>query len=154
MNESVVLMITWPTWAVVIACGIAAQLVKFTTYSLTGRRLAVSMLVQSRGLPSLPTAVLSCLLVLTGMREGWSTGETGFALVFMVIVVHDTVKLRVAATRHREVLYWLVESLDDAGPFHQRVAGYLDSREHHPAHVGIGCLFGILFGLAFGVSGG
>ena len=140
----------WPIWIVVVLCGLAAQVAKFFIYSVTNRQVALSVLGQSHGLPSLPTALLSCLLVLTGIRQGWLSGEAGFALVFAVIVVHDTIKLRVAATQQREVLYRLVVALPDAGPYHQRVAGYLDSRNHHPSHVVVGGIFGALFGLAFG----
>jgi acid phosphatase family membrane protein YuiD len=129
-------------------------LLKFMVYSGTNRRWMLPVLVQSYGLPSLPAALLSCLLTLTVMRLGWRSGDAGFALVFAVIVVHDTIKLRVAASQQREVLYRLVVRLPDAGPFHQRVAGYLDPRTHHPAHVGIGGLFGTLFALAFGMGQG
>jgi len=143
-----------PIWAVVLFCGLFTQAAKFLVYSVTNRQVAVSVLGQSHGLPSLPTAVLSCLLVLTGMRTGWVSGETGFVLVFAVIAIHDTVKLRVATSRQREVLHRLVTALPDAGPFHQRVAGYLDPRLHHPAHVLVGGMVGTLFALAFGIRAG
>jgi acid phosphatase family membrane protein YuiD len=142
----------WPSWVVVLACGLLAQVLKFALYSVTNRHLAVSLLGQSHGLPSFPTALLSCLLVMTVLRQGWTSAEAGFALIFAVIVVHDTVKLRVTARRQREVLYRLVDALPDAGTFHQRVAGYLDPRVHHPSHVVVGGLFGALFALAFGTQ--
>ena len=144
----------WPMWVVVLVCGAVAQIAKFTVYSVTNRHMDVSVLVQSHGLPSLPTALLSCLAVLTILRVGWTSSEAGFAMVFTVIVVHDTVKLRVMASRQREVLYRLVVSLPDAGPYHQQVAGYLDPRVHHPSHVVVGALFGALFALAFGIQPG
>lgn len=140
-----------PIWAAVLLCGASAQLAKFLIYSVTNRHLAIRAVAQSHGLPSLPTAVLACLLVLTVLRTGWVSGASGFALVFAVIVVHDTVKLRVATSLQREVLYRLVETLPDAGPFHLRMAGYLDPRTHHPAHVVVGGIFGALFALAFGM---
>ena len=141
----------WPIWVVVVACGLTAQFIKFTIYSVANRHLTLSVLGQSHGLPSLPTALLSCLLVLAILRAGWASSEVGFALVFAVIVVHDTVKLRVAASQQREVLYRLVIALPNAGPYHQRVAGYLDPRVHHPSHVVVGGLFGAFFALAFGI---
>lgn len=142
----------WPIWVIVLCCGAFAQIAKFVIYSVTNRRVALSVLGQSHGLPSLPTALLSCLFVLTVIRVGWYSGETGFALIIMVIFVHDTVKLRIMASRQREVLYRLVVALPDAGPFHLRVADYLDPREHHPAHVVVGGILGALFALAFGLQ--
>jgi len=142
----------WPIWVIVLCCGASTQIAKFVVYSVTNRRLALSVLGQSHGLPSLPTALLSCLLVLIVTRVGWYSGEAGFALILMVIFVHDTVKLRIMAGRQREVLYRLVVALPDAGPFHLRVADYLDPREHHPAHVVVGGVLGTLFALAFGLQ--
>jgi len=109
---------------------------------------------QKYGVPSLTASVLTCLLVLVVIRQGWQSSQAGFAFVFAVIMVHDTIKLRVATKRNRQVVFRLVESLDDAGPFHLRVADYLDPRTHHPAHVAAGVLFGSLFALAFGLTSG
>ena len=140
-----------PLWVGVLACGAAAQLVKAAVYSATSRQTALAALGQSHGLPSLPAAILGTLLVLTVLREGWYSAEAGFALVFAVIVVHDTVKLRLATSRQREVLHDLVADLPGAGPLHRAVAEYLDPTSHHPAHVAVGVLFGALFALAFGL---
>lgn len=143
-----------PIWVVVLGCGALMQLLKFGLYSVANRQFALSALGQSYGLPSLPTAVLGCLLVMTVARTGWKSSETGFVLVFAVVAIHDAIKLRVAASRQREVLHRLVTSLPDVGPFHQRVADYLDPRAHNPAHVLLGGVLGTLFALAFGMGAG
>jgi acid phosphatase family membrane protein YuiD len=144
----------WPIWLVVIACGALGQLFKLVVYSATKRHLDLALVAQGRGLPSLQASVLSCLLVLVGLRSGWNTGHAAFALVFAVIFIHDTVKLGVAASRQREVVYHLVASLPDAGHFHQRVADYLDPRVHQKSQVAAGVVFGGLFALAFGIAPG
>ncbi len=144
----------WPAWLVIAGCGMGTQLAKLLVYSLTERRLALGVLGQNYGVPSFSASVLSCLLVLVSLRQGWHSAQAGFALVFAVIAVHDTIKLRMAASRQRQVVFRLVESLEDAGPFHLRVADYLDPRTHHPAHVVAGVLFGSLFALAFGLPSG
>ncbi len=144
----------WPAWLVIFGCGLGTQFAKFLIYSLTQRRLALGVMGQSYGVPSLTASVMSCLLVLVSMRQGWSSPQAGFALVFSVIAVHDTIKLRVAASQQRQVVFKLVSSMDEAGPFHLRVANYLDPRIHHPAHVVAGVLFGSLFALAFGLTTG
>ncbi len=143
-----------PVWVVVTLCGALGQLFKLAVYSTTKRHFDLALIAQGSGLPSLQATVLSCLLVLVGMRSGWNSGQAAFALVFAVIVVHDTVKLRVAASRQRRVVYHLVASLPDAGHFHQRVAGYLDPRIHQKSHVAAGVVFGGLFALALGITPG
>jgi len=144
----------WPIWLVVTVCGALGQLFKLVVYSITKRHFDLALIAQGRGLPSLQANVLSCLLVLVGVRTGWNSGQAAFALVFAVIVIHDTVKLRVAASRQRKVVYHLVASLPDAGHFHQRVAGYLDPRLHQTSHMAAGVVFGGLFALAFGIAPG
>jgi len=144
----------WPIWLVVIACGVLGQLFKLVVYSVTKRHLDLALVAQGSGLPSLQASVLTCLLVLVGLRSGWNSSHTAFALVFAVIFIHDTVKLGVAASRQREVAYHLVVSLPDTGHLHQRVAGYLDPRVHQKSHVATGVVFGGLFALAFGIAPG
>jgi len=148
------LIADWPVWLVVTVCGAMGQAFKLAVYSTTKRHFDLALIAQGSGLPSLQATVLSCLLVLVVMRSGWNSGQAAFALVFAVIVIHDTVKLRVAASRQRKAVYHLVASLPDAGHFHQRVAGYLDPRIHQTSHVVAGVVFGSLFALAFGIEPG
>ncbi|MBK7188281.1 MAG: divergent PAP2 family protein [bacterium] len=138
----------WPLWALVGACGVAGQSAKFVLYSAVARRAEPSALFQGYGAPSLPAAVLACLLTLVTIQSGWASSEASFALVLAVVAVHDTVKLRLAATRQREIVHAIVTTEPAAGPLRRRVAGYLDPLSHHPAHVLAGLVFGVLFAVA------
>lgn len=142
-------IVDWPIWVVVLGCALAAQVLKALVYSLLNRHLGFSYLVQGHGFPSLQAAILCCLLVLTANRPEASQGEAAFALVFAIIVIHDTVKLRLMASRQREVVVRLVHVLPGASEFHLKVADYLDPRTHHPIHVAAGLAWGGLFALAF-----
>jgi acid phosphatase family membrane protein YuiD len=130
------------------ACAAAAQAAKFALYSTVARRPAPAAWFQGYGAPSLPAAVLSCLLTLMVMHRGWRSSEASFALVLAVVAVHDTIKLRVAATRQREIMHAIVTAEPAAGELRRRVAGFLDPLTHHPAHVAAGILFGALFAVA------
>ncbi len=141
-------------WLVLLLCVVANQVFKWAIYALARRDLALAALFQSHGLPSSPATLLSCLLVLMTLREGWGAPETGFALVFAVIVIHDTVKLRMATRDQRAVVLHLVENLDNVGKLRSQVADYLDPRTHHPVHVVVGVVLGGLFALAFGLPSG
>lgn len=141
-----------PTWAVVTACAAMIQLLKLLLYSLARRHLAMAAIGQSNGLPSLPAALLSCLLVHVALRAGWSSPEAGFALVFAVIVIHDTLKMGWLTDSQRAALVRLLEHLDELGEPARRAAAYLDPRAHHPAHVAVGLVLGGVFALAFGIE--
>ena len=140
-----------PIWALVLLCGIATQLCKLLVYSLLRRRLAVRVLGESVGLPSLHAAVLSCLTVLLTIDLGWHATATSLALVFTVIVVHDSVRLKGANLQQRIVLKELIESVAAGSQFQRRIATLLTVKAHQPLHVAIGALFGLLFALAFGL---
>lgn len=143
-----------PAWLVLLLCAVTNQVFKWGIYALARRDLALAALFQSHGMPTSPATLLSCLLVLTGLRQGWEAPETGFALVFAVIVIHDTVKLRIATRAQRNVVLHLVERLDNVGKLRAQVADYLDPRTHQPVHVLVGVIFGGLFALAFGLPSG
>lgn len=142
----------WPAWALVFACGAAGQAAKFGLYSLVARRPTPAALLEGNGAPSLPAAGLACLLTLMILARGWRSAEASFALVLAVVAVHDTVKLRLAATRQREIVHAIVTTEPAAGPLRRRVAGYLDPLSHHPAHVVAGVVFGVLFAVATGAG--
>ena len=143
----------WPVWALVGACALAGQATKFLLYSAVARRPVAAALFEGNGVPSLPAAGLACLLALMVLDRGWRSSEASFALVLTVVAVHDTVKLRLAATRQREIVHGIVTTEPAAGPLRRRVAGYLDPLSHHPAHVVAGILFGTLFAVAAGAGG-
>ncbi|MFH1843338.1 MAG: divergent PAP2 family protein [bacterium] len=142
---------TIPIWGMVLLCGIIAQMCKLLIYSLLQKRLALSVLGQSVGLPSLHAAVLSCMTVLLTIESGWHATATSLALVFTVIVVHDTIRLKGENLQQRIVLHELIDNLAADSAFQRRIATLLTVRAHQPFHVAIGALFGLLFALAFGL---
>ena len=141
-----------PVWAVVIACGVFSQILKLVLYSLAHRRLAVAAVAQGNGLPSLPATVLSCLTVAVSMRSGWNSSAAGFALVFALIVIHDTLKKGWLADKQRAALVSLLDHLDEWGETERRALAYLDPRAHNPVHVAAGVVLGAAFALAFGLD--
>lgn len=144
----------WPTWLFVAACGILNQFVKIFAYSIANKRIILSAIVQPHGLPSLPAAMMTSLLVLSTLRAGWHSGTASFALVFAVVVLHDLMKVRGAAQEQRLVVFQIVDSLAVPDPLRSRTAGFLDIKTHHPAHVLMGALVGCFFALAFGLGDG
>lgn len=138
----------WPVWLVVAMCGIFSQGIKLLVYSVTRREVSLTAAFQGNGLPSLPANLLTCLLVMVVAREGWRSAEAAFALVFAVVVVHDTVKLGGLADRQRAALVRLLRATGSGHGRPRGVAAFLDPRAHHPAHVAVGALLGALFALA------
>jgi len=137
-------------WLVVVLSVVAGQLFKVLLYSVTQRRLHLAALGQSAGLPSVHAIIGGSLLTLCILRLGWSAAESSLALVFLVITVFDSMRVRAAAQQQRRLVHDLVLLTPAAGPTRRRVAGYLDIIAHTPAHVAAGIVWGFLFALALG----
>jgi acid phosphatase family membrane protein YuiD len=137
-------------WLVVLLAAVAGQLVKLLLYSVPRRRLQLSVLGQSAGLPSLHATVGGCLLTCCVMRTGWSSLESAVALVFGGIAVFDAMRVRSAAEQQRRLMHDLVLLSPGATPWRRHVAGYLDMVAHTPSHVAAGLIWGFLFAVAVG----
>ena len=142
----------WDVWVLAMLAGVLGQFFKVLLYSLTHRRLNLTALGQSAGLPSLHAVVGAALLVLLALRTGWRSAETGVAFLLVIIMVFDAVRVRGAAAAQRRALHDLVRGNPAMSDLHRRVASYLDPIAHAPSHVAVGLLVGSLFAVAFGAA--
>lgn len=136
-------------WVVVTLAAASCQVAKLVAYSAVQRRLNLMLIAQSAGLPSLHAVVGAALLTLLVLYLGFGAPESSVALVFLVISVFDSVRVRGAAQAQRRLVRDLVLRSAHANRFEQRVARYLDPIAHAPAHVAVGLVWGCLFAVAF-----
>jgi acid phosphatase family membrane protein YuiD len=138
----------------VTLAAVSCQVAKFAAYSVAQRRLNLSILAQSAGLPSLHAVVGSSLLGLLILHTGPGSPETSAALLFLVITVFDSVRVRGAAQAQRRIVHDLVLRSAQASLLQRRVATYLDLMAHAPVHVAVGLVWGGLFAVAFAAPPG
>jgi len=136
-------------WILVTLAAASSQAAKAATYSVAQRRLHLAVMAQSAGLPSLHAVVGSALLVLLILHTGFGSSETSAALVFLVISVFDSVRVRGEAQTQRRIVHDLVLRSARASLLQRRVATYLDPIAHAPVHVAVGLVWGSLFAVAF-----
>ena len=139
----------WPIWSAVLLCGAANQILKLLAALLVQRRLVLTVLFESVGLPSLHAATMTCCLTLVGTRGGWETTAASLALVMAAVVIHDAVRFRGHAQEQRTVLYWLMLHVEDEERQAGAMGRLLRVWAHRPFHVVAGVLFGLLFALAW-----
>jgi acid phosphatase family membrane protein YuiD len=145
--------LVWPIWVLVLLCGAATQVTKLVLYSVVERRLALHVLGESVGLPSLHASVLTCLTTLLTLQYGWQATMTGLSLVLTVIVLHDVMRVKGASQAQNAVLAQLVAYIPQAGSLQRGVTSLLTSFAHQPFHVAMGALYGLIFALATGTRG-
>jgi acid phosphatase family membrane protein YuiD len=135
-------------WVIVVLAVVAGQLLKLLLFSVTQRELRLGVLGQSAGPPSAQAVCGGSLICACLVRCGWSSLETGVAVVFGAITVFDAMRVRSAAAQQRRVLHELVSIGNEPTRWRRRAAEYLDVLTHTPAHVAVGLFWGFLFALA------
>ena len=97
-------------WAAVIA-NVVAQGLKLVVYYLLDRRWSWERLLESGGMPSSHSAMVTALATGVGLTAGLDSVAFAMALVFAMIVMYDATGIRRAAGQQAELLNDLVEEL-------------------------------------------
>ncbi|MEM1427025.1 MAG: divergent PAP2 family protein [Cyanobacteria bacterium P01_H01_bin.130] len=124
-----------------IAC-ISAQLLKVVVELARSQTLNLKALVQSGGMPSSHSALVTALATGIGQVVGWESIEFAMATIFAVIVMYDAAGVRQAAGKQAQVINQLVaEFFTDENPF-----GEVKLKEllgHTPIQVLMGGILGV-----------
>ncbi|WP_293170637.1 divergent PAP2 family protein [Oceanithermus sp.] len=97
-------------WAAVLA-NVVAQSLKLIVYYLLERRWSWERLLESGGMPSSHSAMVTALATGVGLETGLDSPLFAVALVFALIVMYDATGIRRAAGQQAELLNDLVEEL-------------------------------------------
>ncbi|HZW28445.1 MAG TPA: divergent PAP2 family protein [Trueperaceae bacterium] len=134
-----------------LAATVLAQVLKLVIVLLTERRLLLSRLLETGGMPSSHSAAVAALAVGLGMRYGWGSPHFAIAAVFGSIVMYDATGIRRAAGLQAELINELVDELAhlfDEGFKPQALRTLLG---HTYPQVIVGALLGVAVALAFGL---
>ncbi len=134
-----------------LAATVLAQVLKLVIVLLTERRLLLSRLLETGGMPSSHSAAVAALAVGLGMRYGWGSPHFAIAAVFGSIVMYDATGIRRAAGLQAELINELVNELAhlfDEGFKPQALRTLLG---HTYPQVIVGALLGVAVALAFGL---
>src|SRR5690606_41074840 len=99
-----------PLMAALLAT-VLAQVLKLVIVLLPERRLLLSRLLETGGMPSSHSAAVAALAVGLGMRYGWGSPHFAIAAVFGSIVMYDATGIRRAAGLQAELINELVDEL-------------------------------------------
>lgn len=124
----------------VFACFLAQGL-KLIIEGLTKGKVTFRTLVETGGMPSAHSALVTALATGVGQAVGWETPEFAIALLFAIIVMYDATGVRQAAGKQARILNQIVdEFFHDAEFNEERLKELLG---HTPVQVIAGCLLGI-----------
>ncbi|WP_025724934.1 divergent PAP2 family protein [Acholeplasma granularum] len=136
-----------------IASMIIAQVIKFFVDGITNKKLDESILISTGGMPSSHSALVTSLVVSIGMfdfyeRQTMSIG-LAIAIVVALVVVHDSMGIRLEASKHAmelNVIKYRLNLIENIDIEEKKLKEKLG---HKPKEV----LMGILLGAACGVIG-
>jgi acid phosphatase family membrane protein YuiD len=131
-------------WVPVLAM-ISAQVIKCCIYSITGKRLDLTWLFQTGGMPSSHSALVSALAVKVGFNAGFDSPLFAIAFILALIVMYDAAGVRRAMGKQARLLNIMVEEMARGRPVsEERMKEFLG---HTPLEVFVGALLGAVMAI-------
>ncbi|MBK4730334.1 divergent PAP2 family protein [Oxynema sp. CENA135] len=125
-----------------LAC-IIAQAIKLAIHSIRYRKLNFRVLVETGGMPSAHSALVTALAAGIGQTVGWNSTEFALATIFAVIVMYDAAGVRQAAGKQARILNQIVEEIfEEHQDFNE--ARLKELLGHTPFQVIVGAILGVL----------
>ncbi|MCD6091338.1 MAG: divergent PAP2 family protein [Bacteroidales bacterium] len=132
---------------VVFLAWFAAQFYKVIHSIILEKRLVISQLWETGGMPSSHTATVSALATAVGITYGLQSPIFAVSIVFAIVVMSDAAGIRRAAGKHAGMLNKLHDSLKNLleNKFHQEQLKELLG--HTPVEVLVGAVLGVAIAL-------
>ena len=130
-------------WAAFLSW-LVAQLAKVLLSLLKTRKLNLSYIVSSGGMPSSHSALVTGLATAVARVSGLGSANFALSAVFAGVVMYDAAGVRLAVSRQARVLNLMIDDF-----FHERGLREQRMREligHTPIQVFAGALVGLVFG--------
>ena len=124
---------------------LVAQVSKTVFELIQQRKLILSRLVSSGGMPSSHTALVTGLATATGRMMGVGSATFAIAVVLASIVMYDAAGVRRAVSIQARILNQMIDEAFQGHPFAEKRLRELIG--HTPIQVFVGALLGIAIGL-------
>lgn len=122
----------------------SVQLTKFITDLVKNKKVDLKVLVASGGMPSSHSSIVTSLMTLIGINEGFDSILFAIAFVFGMIVMYDAAGVRRAAGKQAGILNQLIYSNQVKVNTNEKLKELIG---HTPKQVFVGALWGIVLGI-------
>ncbi len=124
-----------------IAC-LVAQALKVVVELARHGKLNLRSLVETGGMPSAHSALVTSLAAGVGQTAGWASSEFAVAFIFAIIVMYDAAGVRQAAGQQARILNQIIDELfrEDSQFNEDRLKELLG---HTPFQVIVGSILGV-----------
>ncbi len=132
---------------VAILSWLVAQILKVFVSLFNEKKLNLSKVFSSGGMPSSHTAFVMTLTVSIGQTQGYDTPLFAAVAVLSFIVMYDAANVRLEAGKQAAILNKLIETLED--PTLNAEKKLKELLGHTKLQVGAGAILGIIIALLF-----
>ena len=119
------------------------QIFKLLADCIVNRRINFRRFVETGGMPSSHSAVVTSIMTAIGLSEGFSSPMFAISFVFSFIVMYDAAGVRRAAGKQAAILNQLIYSKQVKVDTNEKLKELLG---HTPIQVFVGALYGIIVG--------
>jgi uncharacterized protein len=128
-------------WVALLAC-LIAQALKLVFELVKNGKVSFRTLVETGGMPSAHSALVTALATGVGQTSGWASSEFAIAILFAVIVMYDAAGVRQAAGKQARILNQIMDELfQEHTKFNE--ARLKELLGHTPIQVFAGCALGV-----------
>jgi acid phosphatase family membrane protein YuiD len=124
-----------------IAC-VLAQILKLVVELIRHGKVSFRTLVETGGMPSAHSALVTALATGIGQTQGWASSEFALAFVFAIIVMYDAAGVRQAAGKQARILNQIVDEF-----FHENATFSEDRLKELLGHTPVQVLAGSALGV-------
>lgn len=129
--------------AVSLSAWLLAQVLKVVIDSAKSRRIDLTNLASSGGMPSSHSALVAALATSIGLSNGFASDVFAIAFIFALVVMYDAAGVRRAASIQARILNQMIDELFQGHPIsEERLREFLG---HTPVQVIAGAAVGVLF---------
>lgn len=119
------------------------QIFKLLADCIVNRRINFRRFVETGGMPSSHSAVVTSLMTAIGLSEGFSSPMFAISFVFSFIVMYDAAGVRRAAGKQAAILNQLIYSKQVKVDTNEKLKELLG---HTPIQVLVGAIYGVVVG--------
>lgn len=125
-----------------VTAWLIAQILKILLTYYSSKKIDLTRLVGSGGMPSSHTAFVTSLSTSIGRMYGWDSAIFAISLCFALVVMYDAAGVRRAAGNQAKILNIIIEDLAQNKPLaNERLKELIG---HTPIEVLVGAMLGIL----------
>lgn len=105
-------------WVLLVsfAASLTAQVLKLVVEFAINRKINFRVIVETGGMPSSHSALVTALATGVGQVKGWDSVEFAIATIFAIIVMYDAAGVRQAAGKQARILNQIVDEMFQENP--------------------------------------